>query len=81
MYSHKSQVGVILHKFYFPGNRKALVEKSGLVKHATNIKQRDQPKPTAAEPRGSTNRWRPFNIFSFSFLVKTVTKKRYFVNS
>ncbi|PVD33451.1 hypothetical protein C0Q70_04707 [Pomacea canaliculata] len=37
------------------GNRKALVEKSGLVKHATNIKQRDQPKPTAAEPRGSTN--------------------------
>ncbi|KAL8566179.1 hypothetical protein ACOMHN_034755 [Nucella lapillus] len=39
------------------GTRKALVEKSGLVKHATNYKQKDQPKPAAppSEPRTSTN--------------------------
>ncbi|XP_076450770.1 MAP kinase-activating death domain protein-like [Babylonia areolata] len=38
------------------GTRKALVEKSGLVKHATNYKQKDQPKPAVpAEPRTSTN--------------------------
>nr|KAG5689468.1 hypothetical protein BaRGS_021015 [Batillaria attramentaria] len=37
-------------------NRKALVEKSGLVKHATTIKQKDQPKPAPpSEPKTSTN--------------------------
>ena len=40
----------------FSGNRKALVEKSGLVKHATSYKQKDQPKPPPSEPRTSSNR-------------------------
>ena len=35
------------------GNRKALVEKSGLVKHATNRKQKEKQKET----KGSSNRY------------------------
>ncbi|XP_070200468.1 MAP kinase-activating death domain protein-like isoform X4 [Littorina saxatilis] len=36
------------------GNRKALVEKSGLVKHASSFKQKEQPKPPN-ESRTTTN--------------------------
>ena len=39
------------------GNRKALVEKSGLVKHATNRKPPSKEKQKA-EAKGSSNRYR-----------------------
>ncbi|XP_060069151.1 MAP kinase-activating death domain protein-like isoform X2 [Ylistrum balloti] len=37
------------------GNRKALVEKSGLVKHATPRKQKDASKQTGSDSRGASN--------------------------
>ncbi|XP_035824413.1 MAP kinase-activating death domain protein isoform X1 [Aplysia californica] len=37
------------------GNRKALVEKSGLVKHATSRKQKEQPKLSPVDAKGNSN--------------------------
>ncbi|XP_059150887.1 MAP kinase-activating death domain protein-like isoform X3 [Physella acuta] len=37
------------------GNRKALVEKSGLVKHATNRKQKEAPKLTPVDTKANSN--------------------------
>ena len=46
------------------GNRKALVEKSGLVKHATNKSKREKLKQQS-DAKGTTNRWAssPENLF------------------
>ena len=38
------------------GNRKALVEKSGLVKHATASKNKLQKVPSVTENKSNTNR-------------------------
>jgi len=43
--------------FVFSGNRKALVEKSGLVKHSANKKGREPPKQPIKERRNNTRRW------------------------
>jgi len=46
----------LILSLFFAGNRKALVEKSGLVKHATNRKQKEMTKQTSAESRSTSNR-------------------------
>lgn len=49
-------VVIVFNSYTFSGNRKALVEKSGLVKHATNRKQKESQKTSPVDPKANSNR-------------------------